>query len=193
MFDELFNKMKTDVGTWIDMGFERVLTEVIEKFKLPEPDGDFSLIQRFGIKDRPISMGGMKIDNNSWRIESDGTGCERQVKLIQIDRVANSPEVLLCFRTKIRAENIAQIIKFKLSIKGQVDFFGIATPEDTQIDRSTEIPIGKEWQTYEAYYHYTSRNYPSEIFLNLNCQGTGIVWIESMELLQAPVKRSTPV
>jgi hypothetical protein len=135
MFDELFNKIKTDVGTWIDIGVELVVNEVIEKFKLPEPDGAFSLIQRFGIEDRPISMGGMKIDRNSWRIESGDAGRERQVKLIQIDRVANSPEVLLCCRAKIRTENIAQAIKFQLGIKGQVDFFGIATPENTQFDR----------------------------------------------------------
>jgi hypothetical protein len=192
MFDKLFNKIKTDVETWIDIGFNEVVVEVIERLTPPEPDGDFSLIRRFGIEDRPITMGGMKIDRNSWRIEANDNGRDRLVTLIKIDRVANSPEVLLCFRARIRAENIGQPIQIQFVIKGQIDFFWIVTPDDTEISKSVGSPIDNEWKTYETYYHCTSRNYPSEISVNLNCEGTGIVWIESAELLQAPVKCSTP-
>lgn len=203
MFDELFNKIKTDVENWVKTGLEQATKELAEKFKLPEPDGEFNLIHRFGVEDRPISTGGLAIEGNSWRIEAYDDGRDRgesmftadsgrQVQLFQIDRVANSPECLLCCRANIRAANLTGTTELKLGVEGAVDFWGIATPPQTQSYRSSGIEASNELRTYEIIYHYTPRNYPSKILVNIDFQRTGVVWIASIELLQASVKKSPP-
>jgi hypothetical protein len=195
MFEELFKKVKTDVEAWAKTGLEQVTTEIVDRMKAPEPEGGFTLIRRFGIADRPISTGGIAIDRDSWRIESYDDGRNREpgrlVRLFEIDRAANAPACLFCCRARIRSDNPTQKIELKLTIQGQIDFLGITTPANTQDSRGTSIPASNEWQSYETMHHYTQRNYPGKVLVNLDFHGAGIAWIESVELLQASVKQST--
>ncbi len=204
MFEQIFNGLKSSV--------KQALSSIEERFKIPEPDGEFQLICGFGIADKPLTQGCISIDQDSWRIEAydereqrkssqdsfadsfenftkQGNSLNQQpvrvVRLFEVAEPENQECVLAC-RAHIKTVDIKEGVSLRLGFNRQTDVLGIKS--DYTTFQSATVSGTTDWKVYEVRYHFKKEQYPGTINVNIEFQSSGILWIKDVELLQAPVK-----
>lgn len=205
MFEKMFNELKSSA--------KQVLSSIEERFKIPEPDGAFQLICGFGIADKPLTQGCVSVDQDSWRIEAydereqrkvssqdsfadsfedftkQGNSTNQQpvrvVRLFEVAEPENQECVLAC-RAHIKTVDIKEGANLRLGFNRQIDVLGIKS--DCTTFQSATVSGTTDWKVYEVRYHFKKEQYSGTIWVNIEFQSSGILWIKDVELLQAPVK-----
>lgn len=208
MFEQIFNELKSSV--------KQVLSGIEERFKIPEPDGAFQLIRRFGIADNPLTQGCISVDQDSWRIEAYDEREQRKssqdsfadftkhlwnyinhlpVRVVRLFEVAEpeNQECILACRAHIKTD-IKEGAYLLLGLNRPIDILGMKNSY-TAIHHIT-VSDTTDWKAYEVRLHFKKEHYPGTIWVDypgtiwvdIKFESSGILWIKNVELLQAPVK-----
>jgi hypothetical protein len=185
MFDELFKNLTGLIGSKVREGFK----ELEKSLAVPEAEEPFVLIHQFAIADPTITKGGIAVVGESWRIEAyddnalrlNTTDPLREVILFEIAEPTDSECVLAC-RFQAKAINTEKAIAVRLGLSGQ-NQWGTNT-----ISWAQGVSQAENLRPFEVRAHYKRSSTPTKIQIIVEFKSSGILEIQNIELLKAPVK-----
>lgn len=146
-------------------------------FARPVPTGSQQTLRVFSLDEGTISQGCVRVEKDSWRIDST----EKQtVRLFDLQH----PEVqqcLLTYRAEIKSENLngRAFLEMWCRLPGRGEFFSKGLQQ--------AVSGTTDWATYEIPFYLRKNQRPDLIKLNLAVEGTGTVWLRSVEVLKTPL------
>ncbi len=186
MFD-WFDEFKASVEAGIKSGIESsvlglaqsFMNGLEEFFKVPEPDGPFQLIRTVQPSmTQTISIDSITIEEDSWKIESYG---EKKVLLFEIAE-PDVPECLLLCQAQVKTAHLCKPAKLTLSGRNSAGWTSnqYASAEGTTVWRLCKVP-----------FHYKKEGFSESLTVSVEFQSGGVFWLKDIEILQAPVKKSS--
>lgn len=184
MFDDLFKNFTSLIVSKLGEG----LKEIEKLFAVPGTLEPFTLISPFAIAEPTITKGGIAIVGESWRIEAQD---DNFFRLNTIDRLRKvilfeiakptEPECVLACRFQAKALNTEKAIALNL---GWCKQQGIKTMRFW----STSISPSENWRSFEVRAHFKKDTHPTKVQISVDFESSGILEIQNIELLKAPVK-----
>ncbi len=184
MFDDLFKNLTGLIVSKVGEAFK----EIEKHLTIPEPSEPFTLIHQFAIAEPTITKGGITVVGESWRIEAyddnsfrlNTTDPLRKVILFEIGEPIE-PECVLACRFQAKALNTEKVIAVNLGLYKQQ---GIKTMRFW----STSISQTEKWHSFEVRAHFKKDTNPTKVQISVDFESSGILEIQNIELLKAPVK-----
>ncbi|BAU10648.1 unknown protein [Leptolyngbya sp. NIES-3755] len=183
-FDELKASIESGIKSGIEAGFKTTIEAIasgvqsLDQFwQVPEPAAPYEQIHAFTLNERPITQDCIVETGESWRIESYR---ERTVLLFEVTP-PDVEECLLMCRAQMRSANLHK--PAKLQLKGQ-NVAGWTFSRHIAIEGTTG------WYACEVPFHFKKEQSTGNLFIAIEFEGGGVVWIKDLELLQAPVKKT---
>jgi hypothetical protein len=184
MFDDLFKNLTGLIVSKVGEAFK----EIEKHLAIPEPSEPFTLIRQFAIADPTVTKGGIVVIGESWRIEAyddnafrlNTTDPLRKVILFEIAEPTDSECVLAC-RFQAKALNSEKVIAVNLGLCKQQ---GIKTMRFW----STSVSPTESWCSFEVRAHFKKDTTPTKVQISVDFESSGILEIQNIELLKAPVK-----
>lgn len=184
MFDDLLKNFTSLISSKV----QEAAKELEKHFAVPEAEEPFTLIHKFTIADPTITKGGIVVLEESWRIEAyddnafrlNTTDPLRKVILFEIAEPTDSECVLAC-RFQAKALNTEKAIALNLGLCKQQ---GIKTMRFW----STSISPSKNWRYFEVRAYFKKDTTPTKVQIVIDFESSGILEIQNIELLKAPVK-----
>lgn len=146
-------------------------------FSRPVPTGPEQRLRVFSLDEGTLSSGSVRIENDSWRIDSNGN---QTVRLFDLP----SPDVeqcLLTYRAEIKSEGLngRAFLEMWCRLPGRGEFFSKGFQ---QVVSGTT-----DWAVYEIPFYLGKNQRPDLIKLNLAVEGTGTLWLRAVEILKTPL------
>lgn len=184
MFDDIFKNFTSLIVSKLGEGFK----ELEKLVTVPEATEPFVLIHQFKIAEPTITKGGIDIFGDSWRIEAyddnafrlNTTDPLRKVILFEIAEPTDLECVLAC-QFQAKALNTEKAIALNLGLCKQQ---GIKTMRFW----STSVSPSDNWRSCEVRAHFKKDTTPVKIQVMVEFESSGILEIQNIKLLKAPVK-----
>lgn len=147
-------------------------------FKQPEPAGPPRTVRVFRASDKPITQGGVTLDQDAWRIES----LEKQtVRLFEVSDPGGE-QCMLTYRARMRTADLqgGAYLEMWCRLPGRGEFFSKGFHH--------KVTGTTDWASYEIPFSLKKGQRPDMVKLNVVVEGSGTVWIKDVELLQTPLK-----
>jgi hypothetical protein len=142
----------------------------------PQPAGQAHLLRRFGTADPTITLDGVVVAADHWRIDSV---TERTVHLFETP-VSGLERCILTYRAQIRTiDSLGRVyLEMWCRIPGRGELFSKGFQH--------AVTGGSDWAACETPFFLKAGERPDLIKLNVVCAGT--VLIRGIELLHTPLK-----
>lgn len=146
-------------------------------FGMPEPAGPSQSLRRFAIDEPVITLDGVSIEGNTWRLD---VAEPQTVRLFEVP-IANVDQCMLTYRAEIMTENLSgrAYLEMWVRIPGRGEFFSKGL--------NHTVSGTTNWAHFEIPFYLKAGQTPDLIKLNLVVEGTGTVWLRSIELLKTPL------
>lgn len=147
-------------------------------FKVPQPVGPAREVRSFGVADPTIAQDDIAIDGDAWRV-AGGAG-SRTFQLFEI-REPGAEQCMLTYRASLRTEGVTgrAFLEMWCRLPGRGEFFSKGFHNAAQGTNA--------WSSHEIPFYLKQGQRPELIKLNLTLEGTGVVWIKEIQLLQTPL------
>jgi hypothetical protein len=124
-----------------------------------------------------ITQGSIRAEQNGWRID---TTADQTIPLFEVDNPAVE-QCLLTYRADVKAEGLKgrAFLEMWCRLPGRGEFFSKGFHQ--------AVSGTANWARYEIPFYLKSGQNPDLIKLNLAVEGTGTVWLRSIELLKTPL------
>ena len=147
-------------------------------FRVPESAGPPQPLRAFSTSERLITQDGVSVEEGGWRIES---GQARTVRLFE----APDPGVERCivtYRARMKTADLQKgaYLEMWCRFPERGEFFSKGLHH--RVQGTTE------WASYETPFYLRKGQRPDLIKLNVVTEGSGIVWLRDLELLQTPLR-----
>ncbi len=132
-----------------------------------------------------ITQTGVEFDE---QVTSDGNGSLKitaadsvVIQLFEVDDI-DIEDTRLLYRAQVKTERITGLAFLEMwcGFKDKGEFFSR--------DLQTPSTGDKDWSIEETFFFLKKGENPDNVRLNLVVQGTGIVWIDDIHLLKAPLE-----
>jgi hypothetical protein len=146
-------------------------------FSQPEPAGPPQLLRAFSPGQPTITQGGIRTEQNAWRIEATSP---QTIRLFEIENPAVE-QCLLTYRAELKAEDLKgrAFLEMWCRLPGRGEFFSKGFQQ--------AVSGSANWAHYETPFYLKKGQKPDLIKLNLAVEGIGTVWVRAIELRKTPL------
>lgn len=147
-------------------------------FRQPEPAGPPQKIRNFSSSDKPITLNGVTDEQDGWRIEfHEG----QTVRLFEVPN-PGIEQCMLTYRAQMKTQNMQDraYLEMWCRLPGRGEFFSKGLHQ--------AVKGTTDWASYEIPFYLKKRQSPDLIKLNVTAEGSGILWLKNIELLQTALK-----
>lgn len=149
-------------------------------FRAPEPAGPQQTLRAFTTAEPTITQGGVRIDDDGWRIDSSGA---QTVRLFDV-KDPGVEQCLLAYRAEIKTDGLEgrAYLEMWCCLPGRGEFFSKGF--------HNAVSGTTAWSRYEIPFFLKKGQRPDLIKLNVMTEGAGVLWIRNVELLTTPLTSS---
>lgn len=147
-------------------------------FAGPQPAGPPQTIRSFSPSDPTIRQDSVTVEEDGWRIHIKA---QDTFRLFEVEN-PGVEQCLVTYRAKMKSEGVQGKVYLEMWCRfpGRGEFFSKG------LDNVVTGTTG--WAAVETPFYLKKGQMPDLIKLNVAAEGTGIVWIKDVQLLQTPLK-----
>lgn len=147
-------------------------------FSGPAPTGPPQVVRAFAPDQPTLTQSGIRAEQGAWRIDATG---KQTIRLFEVE----DPGVEQCFLT-YRAELKAESLKGSAYLEMWCRFPGRGEFFSKGFQQAVSGTVN--WARYEIPFYLKRGQKPDLIKLNLAVDGTGTVWLRSIQLLKTQLQ-----
>ena len=155
-----------------------VLSKLRSLFKQPEPAGPPERLHAFTTSDSPLTLDGVTVDGDGWRIELSE---QRVVHLFELPE-PGVEQCILTYRAQLKTTGAQGRVYLEMwcRLPGRGEFFSKGLHQ--------AVKGTTDWSAHETPFFLKAGQRPDLVKLNVVGEGAGTVWIKDVDLLRTPLK-----
>lgn len=147
-------------------------------FKAPQPAGPPQELATFSTSDNTITQGLITQQDDGWRVECSEP---QTIRLFEVPE-PGIDQCLLTYRAELKTQDVQgrAYLEMWCRLPGRGEFFSKGF--------NNAVKGTNDWASYEIPFYLKRGQKPDLVKLNLAVEGSGMVWIRNVRLLQTPLQ-----